>query len=58
VNSQARFLCTIIAHPVTRQATPSVPDIRARRAMAVCPTRNVEAVIMEPKSEISAAAAN
>jgi hypothetical protein len=49
---------TIIVHPTTRPATPTVPDKRAKRAMAVNPIRGAEIEKTDPGIEISAAAAN
>ena len=52
-----RVSFTIVAHPITRPATPTRPDDSAKRAITMNAACRAEPVRMAPKSEISAAAA-
>ena len=57
LSTARRVSFTIVAHPITKPATPTVPDDNPKRAMTMNAACKAEVVRTAPKSEISAAAA-
>jgi len=57
LSTARRVSFTIVAHPITKPATPTVPDDNPKRAMTMNGACKAEVVRTAPKSEISAAAA-